>query len=359
MQYDGADATPMLSLRATLQQAPIQYGGADATMLARCVQYVEGMFEAGEIVLLSLLVKSINEWAVCQERALILSSSRLYRVKFCRTRKSILSVTPTLLTSVLAVELEDAATVRSKNAFYPSQPTLKVYSDAIDGRRSLVQWAYAAYDAAGLKSRSNAKRHRSRRAYTAVSPTGETAFGTWRLACTLAAVLRYMRQKSGSTAHSQIDEAGTWPPPSSPRCAARWAWEGQRGSSTKVGTVHAEDDCVICLDPLQDPQRPCAMLKCRGKSACTHVFHQDCATTIKPRLCPLCRTPFDELLEGNLVSVRTPQWLVDGLLKHIARSSPPAASATASSVTVGPDECSECASPSEPDCTDDSYSLFR
>ena len=62
--------------------------------------------------------------------------------------------------------------------------------------------------------------------------------------------------------------------------------------SLSVAEQHTE--CVICFDNMYE--RPCATLMHRGKNACSHFLHVECAEGLlaaNRRQCPHCRTAFD------------------------------------------------------------------
>jgi len=57
-------------------------GGEHGVAVRRCLQYVSGLIKEGETVLAAWPVISCNEWAMQQERVLVLTSHALYRLAF-------------------------------------------------------------------------------------------------------------------------------------------------------------------------------------------------------------------------------------------------------------------------------------
>ena len=170
------DMSPGLAkVRALLQGAPRIWagGGTEAEMLSRCTAYVGGLLGAGEGVLHAWLVTSVNEWALPQERVLVLTSGGLHRLRFDRETTSVLKHSRMPLASIIYVGHEAGASIAQKNAALPRADAVKVYSDAADGRRSLKQlgWLLKDHvDASLCASEGPLRRPASRRLYSPVAP---------------------------------------------------------------------------------------------------------------------------------------------------------------------------------------------
>ena len=170
------DMSPGLAkVRALLQGTPRIWAAAsmEAEMLSRCIAYVGGLLGAGEGVLHAWLVTSVNEWALPQERVLVLTSSGLHRLRFDRESTSVLKHSRMPLRSIIYVGHEAGATIVHKNSALPRADAVKVYSDAVDGRRSLKQLGWLLKDHVDASLCTNEEpllRPASRRLYSPIAP---------------------------------------------------------------------------------------------------------------------------------------------------------------------------------------------
>ena len=266
----------------------------EASVLRRCEIYVSGLASASESLIGAWLVTSVNEWAVGQERVLVLTSVAIHRLRFDRERMAVVALTRMPLRCVRRVLVD--ANPRSFNLLHPGEASVRVYTDREDGRRSVGEWGQRLQTAVGalaacgdVGEKPPAQRRHAERLYTPMAPPlwdgspnhrriGELAR---QLACALTLAV----------------EANSLPPPR--KRAASPAKAAELPPGVPVG------ECSICLEPLAKQQ--CAVLMANGLRACNaHFFHEACAAQLARsshmRQCPLCRANYDAIRRVPLLS---------------------------------------------------------